>query len=61
MKRGRSMSAEDYISMRINQLKEDRDKASDQHDIMWYSRLIQELSWVSIRNENCSLKTREVI
>jgi hypothetical protein len=61
MRRGRTVSSDDYIAMRINQLKEDRDKAKDPHDIMWYSRLIQELSWVTLRTENCSLKSREVI
>jgi len=61
MRRGRTVSSDDYIAMRINQLKEDRDKAKDPYDIMWYSRLIQELSWVTLRTENCSLKSREVI
>ena len=55
------MSADDYVTMRIKQLKEDRDKAQDHHDKMWYSRLIQELSWVTTRRENCSLKSRDII
>lgn len=53
-------SAETYVANRIEQLKEDREKAHDHHDKMWYSRLIQELSWVTTRRENCSLKTRGV-
>lgn len=61
MRRGNSMSAEDYVDMRIKQLKEDRDKAHNDHDKMWYSRVIQELSWVTIRTENCSLKSRDII
>jgi hypothetical protein len=61
MRRGKSMSAEDYVDMRIKQLKEDRDKAQDNHDKMWYSRIIQELSWVTTRSENCSLKSRDII
>jgi|TARA_E500000318_G_C3511493_1_gene192510 hypothetical protein len=61
MRRRKTLSTDDYVSMRIEQLKEDRDKASNQYDKMWYSRLIQELSWVSIRGENCSLESLEVI
>ena len=61
MRRRKTLSTGDYVSMRIKQLKEDRDKASNQYDKMWYSRLIQELSWVSIRGENCSLESLEVI
>ena len=61
MRRGKSMSAEDYVEMRIKQLKEDRDKAQSYHDKMWYSRIIQELSWVTTRRENCSLKSRDII
>ena len=36
----------DYIPMRINQLLEDRDKAHDEYDKLWYNRIIQELDWV---------------
>ena len=61
MRRRKTLSTDDYVSMRIEQLKEDRDKASNEYDKMWYSRLIQELSWVSIRGENCSLESLEVI
>jgi hypothetical protein len=61
MRRRKTLSSDDYVSMRIEQLKEDRDKASNEYDKMWYSRLIQELSWVSIRGENCSLESLEVI
>jgi len=35
-----------YITARIEQLKEDMDKAHDPHDKAWYNRLIQELDWV---------------
>jgi len=55
------MSAEDYVNIRIKQLEEDRSKAHNDQDKMWYTRLIQELSWVTLRTENCSLKSREVI
>ena len=36
---------EKYIKTRIEQLKEDKEKASDPHDIQWYNRCIQELDW----------------
>ena len=36
---------EEYIKTRIEQLKEDKEKASDSHDKMWYNRCIQELDW----------------
>ena len=35
-----------YIDTIIKQLKEDRDRAHDEHDQNWYNRLIQELDWV---------------
>ena len=37
---------EQYIETRITQLKDDMDKAHDEHDKNWYNRLIQELDWV---------------
>ena len=39
------MDLEKYIKQRISQLKEDKEKASDQQDRMWYNRCIQELDW----------------
>ena len=33
----------DYIPMRIEQLLEDRDKAKQDYDKLWYTRVIQEL------------------
>ena len=59
--RKKKNSIEDYINIRIEQLKTDRDKASDPHDIQWYTRLIQELSWVTERKENCSLESLGVL
>ena len=35
----------DYITVRIDQLKEDMDKTSKDYDKAWYNRIIQELSW----------------
>ena len=46
MKRGRGKSMAEYITIRINQLSNDRDLARDDYDKMWYSRVIQELLWV---------------
>jgi hypothetical protein len=37
---------EQYIETRITQLKDDMEKAHDEHDKNWYNRLIQELDWV---------------
>ena len=42
--------------LEIAQLVEDREKAHDQYDKMWYTRLIQELSWILNDKQNCSLK-----
>ena len=36
---------EKYIRVRIEQLKEDMEKAHDEHDKKWYNRCIQELDW----------------
>ena len=36
---------ENYIKIRINQLKEDMKLATDPHDKLWYNRCIQELDW----------------
>ena len=36
---------EKYIRTRIEQLKEDMNKAHNEHDRMWYNRCIQELDW----------------
>jgi hypothetical protein len=55
MRRGLSTTTENYIKVRVAQLKEDRQKASDELDKMWYTRLIQELNWVANHKENCSI------
>ena len=46
MRRGRSKTKEEYINIRVSQLKEDFKKASNPHDKKWYLRLIEELKWV---------------
>ena len=55
MRRGLTTTAYNYIGVRIEQLKEDREKANDDHDKMWYTRLIQELNWIINPKENCSI------
>ena len=55
MRRGLAATTHDYVAVRVNQLKEDREKASDEHDKLWYTRLIQELNWVVNPKENCSI------
>ena len=37
--------------MRIKQLQEDKSKAHDPRDIIWYERLIEELSYVQMVDE----------
>ena len=44
----RPASAREYIKIRINQLQEDKSKAHDPRDIIWYERLIEELSYVQM-------------
>ena len=49
-----------YIQVRMEQLKEDMEKAHDEHDKKWYNRCIQELDWVlQMRekpNHNCYME-----
>ena len=51
---------EQYIETRITQLKDDMEKAHDEHDKNWYNRLIQELDWVQQMKakptHNCFMK-----
>ena len=51
---------EKYIHTRIAQLREDMEKAHDEHDKAWYNRLIQELDWVDQMKgkatHNCFMK-----
>ncbi len=53
MRRGQGKDINQYIEVRIEQLKEDMDKAHDQHDKNWYNRLIQELNWARSPHHNC--------
>ena len=50
----------DYITVRIEQLKEDMAKASKDYDKSWYNRLIQELDWAkqmnTIPSKNCYME-----
>lgn len=46
MRRGDHMNIDNYISVRIEQLIDDKNKAKDAFDKMWYNRLIQELRWL---------------
>ena len=51
---------DEYIKVRVGQLREDMDKASDEMDKAWYNRLIQELDWVEQMNtkptHNCYME-----
>jgi protein-tyrosine-phosphatase len=51
---------ERYIKTRIEQLVDDMNRASNEHDKQWYNRLIQELDWVLMMDgkkpkRNCSI------
>ena len=47
MKRNKT-TAFDYIKIRSEQLREDRDKTTDPMDKQWYNRVIEELNWVAM-------------
>jgi len=51
---------QDYITIRIGQLKEDMAKANDDYDKSWYNRIIQELDWarqmITIPTSNCYME-----
>jgi hypothetical protein len=53
MRRNQPKKVEEYIEIRISQLKDDMNKAHDEHDKSWYNRIIQELSWVKDTEHNC--------
>ena len=48
----RPQSTREFIQIRIDQLKEDREKANDPHDRLWYDRLIDELEYVRLYDQN---------
>jgi len=50
MRRGQGKTKEEYIDIRIKQLKQDLSLARDDYDKQWYLRIIQELRWV-LENE----------
>ena len=56
MRRNRKHSVKEYLEMRIDQLKEDLEKARDPYDKQWYTRLIQELSWAHSQDHDCYME-----
>ena len=64
MRRGVN-STNQYIEARINLLKDDLSRASNEHDKLWYKRLIQELDWAAQMSgkptNNCSLDKKGVL
>ena len=44
-------STGEYLRIRILQLKEDRAKANDPHDRLWYDRLVDELEYVRLYDQ----------
>ena len=61
MRRGTGKDIGQYIEIRIEQLKADRDKAHDPHDRNWYQRLIQELEWARSPHHNCYMAQTEEV
>ena len=53
MRRGKKTNIFQYINVRVEQLKEEREKTHNELDKMWYTRMIQELSWVKDPKHNC--------
>ena len=56
MRRGRERDIGKYIDMRVSQLEEDRDKASDDYDRQWYNRIISELLWAKTQDHDCFME-----
>ena len=56
MRRGKVKNVSQYIDVRIEQLKEDMDKASDPYDKQRYNRIISELYWAKSPNHNCYIE-----
>ena len=52
MRRNQPKKVEEYIEIRVSQLKDDMNKAHDDHDKNWYNRIIQELSCVKDTEHN---------
>ena len=48
----RPQSTGEYLRIRILQLKKDRAKANDPHDRLWYDRLVDELEYVRLYDQN---------
>ena len=63
MKRG-TKSTREYIKVRIPQLMDDMNKATDPYDKQWYNRIIQELTWAyemqSDNRTNCYMEETHV-
>jgi len=56
MRRGQTKNVGKYIDVRVQQLKEDMDKASDPYDKQWYNRIISELNWARSPHHNCYIE-----
>ena len=59
------MNNQDYIDIRSEQLREERDKNNDEYDIMWFNKMIAELQWVKLmqtkRGTNCTLPPKNLL
>lgn len=57
MRRGQAKDINQYIEIRVKQLEEDRDKATDTYDKQWYNRIISELNWAKSPYHDCFMST----
>ena len=48
-----------YIDVRVEQLKEDMNKAKDDYDKQWYNRIISELKWAQQEDKNCYMEEKK--
>lgn len=51
----KAQSTKEFITIRQAQLWEDRNRAQNPHDQLWYDRLIDELEYVKQYDQNQSL------
>lgn len=56
MRRTRLISVEEFLDIRITQLKESSLKANNDYDKQWYNLIIQELLWIKRLTQGDRLK-----
>jgi len=48
-----------YIDMRMEQLSDEASKCNSQYDRLWFNKIISELHWAKLGNENCFMTEKE--